>query len=185
MTTQQGPAPVDQVADYIRDEVCCPRIHGCELNGAPECPAERVRALQGPAPVDVELAREKLAVESPLPLPKQDREAVTPFDLVMKELERFEWEVNQPEYGEAWSRETMRENRAVFILEALTRKEDDYRRALEVIADGKVPPDQHGHYLAHREAVRIARAALSGPQGTEAALSATDAKSSLQLPEGG
>lgn len=33
------------LADYIRDEVCCPRIHGCEINGADECPAERVRAL--------------------------------------------------------------------------------------------------------------------------------------------
>lgn len=40
----------DQVADFIRDEVCCPRIHGCELGGAPECPAERVRALGAPSP---------------------------------------------------------------------------------------------------------------------------------------
>lgn len=40
-------APVeegDALADYIRDQVCCPRIHGCELGGADECPAERVRA---------------------------------------------------------------------------------------------------------------------------------------------
>lgn len=33
-----------ELADYIRDQVCCPRIHGCELNGSDECPAERVRA---------------------------------------------------------------------------------------------------------------------------------------------
>lgn len=33
-----------QLADYIRDEVCCPRPQGCEVNGAAECPAERVRA---------------------------------------------------------------------------------------------------------------------------------------------
>jgi hypothetical protein len=33
--------------------------------------------------------------------------------------------------------------------------------ALTKIADGKVPPDMHGHYLAHREAVKIARAALT------------------------
>jgi hypothetical protein len=32
------------LADYIRDQVCCPRIHGCELGGSEECPAERVRA---------------------------------------------------------------------------------------------------------------------------------------------
>jgi hypothetical protein len=32
------------LADYIRDQVCCPRIHGCELGGMAECPAERVRA---------------------------------------------------------------------------------------------------------------------------------------------
>jgi len=32
--------------------------------------------------------------------------------------------------------------------------------AMSKIADGKTPPDQHGHYLAHREAVEIARAAL-------------------------
>lgn len=34
----------EELADYIRDQVCCPRIHGCELGGSPECPAERVRA---------------------------------------------------------------------------------------------------------------------------------------------
>ena len=33
--------------------------------------------------------------------------------------------------------------------------------ALSAIARGDVPPDQHGHYLAHREAVRIARDALN------------------------
>jgi hypothetical protein len=32
--------------------------------------------------------------------------------------------------------------------------------ALELIARGDVPPDQHGHYLAHRAAVKIARDAL-------------------------
>lgn len=40
----------DTVADYIRDELCCPRIHGCELAGMAECPAERVRALKPPEP---------------------------------------------------------------------------------------------------------------------------------------
>lgn len=33
-------------------------------------------------------------------------------------------------------------------------------RAMELIARGDVPPDQHGHYLAHRAAVKIARDAL-------------------------
>ncbi len=35
-----------------------------------------------------------------------------------------------------------------------------FRQALCKIAEGLVPPDRHGHYLAHREAVRVARAAL-------------------------
>jgi len=34
------------------------------------------------------------------------------------------------------------------------------RGALAVIASGKVPPDKHGHYLAHRSAVRLARGTL-------------------------
>lgn len=38
---------------------------------------------------------------------------------------------------------------------------DRMQRALTAIACGTVPPDQHGHYLAHREAVRIAREALA------------------------
>lgn len=33
--------------------------------------------------------------------------------------------------------------------------------ALVGIARGDVPPDQHGHYLAHRAAVKIARGALN------------------------
>jgi hypothetical protein len=41
----------NELADYIRDQVCCPRIHGCDLGGAKECPAERVRrALTRPDP---------------------------------------------------------------------------------------------------------------------------------------
>lgn len=35
------------------------------------------------------------------------------------------------------------------------------REALEQIADGSAPPIPHGHYLAHRHAVNLARAALS------------------------
>lgn len=34
------------------------------------------------------------------------------------------------------------------------------RAALALIAVGTTPPEQHGHYLAHREAVRIAREVL-------------------------
>lgn len=33
-------------------------------------------------------------------------------------------------------------------------------RAMEEIADGKLPPEKEGHYLAHRKGVSIARAAL-------------------------
>ena len=35
------------------------------------------------------------------------------------------------------------------------------REALEQIADGSAPPIPHGHYLAHRRAVDVARQALS------------------------
>lgn len=41
------------------------------------------------------------------------------------------------------------------------------RGALAVIASGKVPPDKHGHYLAHQSAVRLARRTL-GQDGSEA-----------------
>ena len=34
------------------------------------------------------------------------------------------------------------------------------REALEQIADGSAPPIPHGHYLAHRHAVDLARVAL-------------------------
>lgn len=37
----------------------------------------------------------------------------------------------------------------------------ELERGVSMIAEGRTPPDQHGHYLAHREAVRIARALLS------------------------
>lgn len=40
------------------------------------------------------------------------------------------------------------------------------RGALAVIASGKVPADKHGHYLAHRSAVRLARRTL-GQGGSE------------------
>lgn len=38
------------LADFIRDQVCCPRIHGCELGGSEHCPAERVRAALAALP---------------------------------------------------------------------------------------------------------------------------------------
>lgn len=40
------------------------------------------------------------------------------------------------------------------------------RGALAVIASGKAPTDKHGHYLAHRSAVRLARRTL-GQMGSE------------------
>ena len=33
----------DELANFIRDQVCCPRVWGCELGGSEDCPAERVR----------------------------------------------------------------------------------------------------------------------------------------------
>lgn len=46
-------------------------------------------------------------------------------------------------------------------IEDLTAERDRYRAALQVIARGTVPPPKEGHYLAHREAVRLAREALA------------------------
>lgn len=45
-------------------------------------------------------------------------------------------------------------------LAALKADQDGLRAALEKIADGSVGPEKEGHYLAHRKAVEIARAAL-------------------------
>ena len=39
------------------------------------------------------------------------------------------------------------------------------REALRQIADGSAPPIPHGHYLAHRRAVDVARQALSVKAG--------------------
>ena len=39
------------------------------------------------------------------------------------------------------------------------------REALEMIAEGSAPPIPHGHYLAHRRAVDVARVALSVKAG--------------------
>ena len=41
------------------------------------------------------------------------------------------------------------------------------RDALAKIADGSTPPEPHGHYLAHRHAVKIARAAIATPSNRE------------------
>lgn len=40
--------------------------------------------------------------------------------------------------------------------------------ALAKIADGSTPPEPHGHYLAHRHAVKIAREALAPTPSTKA-----------------
>jgi hypothetical protein len=45
----------------------------------------------------------------------------------------------------------------------LIRENNALREALRKIAEGTAPADPHGHYLAHREAVRIAREALATP----------------------
>lgn len=39
------------------------------------------------------------------------------------------------------------------------------REALGIIAEGSAPPIPHGHYLAHRHAVSLARVALSVKAG--------------------
>ena len=45
-------------------------------------------------------------------------------------------------------------------LVVLTARLDACEKALATIAKGETPPESHGHYLAHREAVKIAREAL-------------------------
>lgn len=49
-------------------------------------------------------------------------------------------------------------------IEDLAAERDRYLAALQAIARGTVPPPKEGHYLAHREAVRLAREALSQPK---------------------
>ena len=51
----------DDIADLIRDQVCCPRIHGCELGGSDECPAERVRSALQALTLERDAMREGLA----------------------------------------------------------------------------------------------------------------------------
>ena len=45
-------------------------------------------------------------------------------------------------------------------IEAVLAERVRLRKALATIAEGITPPQRHGHYLAHREAVKIARAAI-------------------------
>ena len=45
-------------------------------------------------------------------------------------------------------------------IEAVLAERVRLRKALANIAEGAAPPEPHGHYLAHREAVKIARAAI-------------------------
>ena len=49
------------------------------------------------------------------------------------------------------------------VLAAAASRIEELERALGDIADGSAPPIPHGHYLAHRHAVNVARVALSEP----------------------
>lgn len=46
------------------------------------------------------------------------------------------------------------------VIRRLLAENAALREAVTAVADGSVPPEQHGHYLAHRAAVKVARAAL-------------------------
>lgn len=46
-------------------------------------------------------------------------------------------------------------------LVVLTGRLEACERALTIIAKGETPPESHGHYTAHRQAVQIARATLA------------------------
>jgi hypothetical protein len=55
--------------------------------------------------------------------------------------------------------ERLRAKRTILRLEAASRIEE-LEAAMGDIAEGLVPPIPHGHYLAHRHAVNVARVAL-------------------------
>lgn len=92
------------------------------------------------------------------------------------------WRETHPEFGdkfghtysEHWSTPSQSPKVTVerLFTEADVRKliaqREALAEALAVIADGTAPPDQHGHYLAHREAVKIARAAIAKATGEAA-----------------
>lgn len=67
-------------------------------------------------------------------------------------------------------RNTANHNLIVESVRRANRAED----ALRKIAEGLTPPDEHGHYLAHREAVRIAREALRSPASQPSPAQARD-----------
>lgn len=50
--------------------------------------------------------------------------------------------------------------------QALTLERDAMREGLSKIAAGLTPPEPHGHYLAHREAVKVARDLLALPHSS-------------------
>lgn len=70
--------------------------------------------------------------------------------------------INRAEFGGAMSEAyLLARDTAANRISELEARVGVLEGALTKIADGKVPPDMHGHYLALREAVKIARAALT------------------------
>jgi len=55
--------------------------------------------------------------------------------------------------------------RAADALAAQAAEIEKMREALGMIAEGSAPPIPHGHYLAHRRAVDVARVALTVKAG--------------------
>lgn len=51
---------------------------------------------------------------------------------------------------------------AATAIETLAARVEELEGVMRQVAEGLVPPDPHGHYLAHREAVRLARSTLKG-----------------------
>ena len=56
---------------------------------------------------------------------------------------------------------------AAAALASAQAENERLREALSEISRATTPPEQHGHYLAHRSAVKIARAAVSNTDGGE------------------
>lgn len=50
-------------------------------------------------------------------------------------------------------------------LKGAIAERDALKAVLQQIAKGETPPEPHGHYLAHRECVRVARSALAAAEG--------------------
>ena len=72
-------------------------------------------------------------------------------------VERLRDQLDTLSNRETMSAEAMH---TVALLESAASRIEELEAAMGDIAEGLVPPIPHGHYLAHRHAVNVARVAL-------------------------